>query len=139
MIKNILNKLPRKQTKLVDHRDGGSSTYPSNASTTSRSSYAVGSRSGNSNTTIGPGISSTSNSGPSYGNKLHDALNTKVNGNAGPVPYEALPSFRDVPNAEKQNLFIKKLSLCCVVFDFTDPVKNLKRKRYQEADISGAC
>ncbi|XP_051140735.1 serine/threonine protein phosphatase 2A 59 kDa regulatory subunit B' eta isoform-like isoform X2 [Andrographis paniculata] len=46
----------------------------------------------------------------------------------GPVPYEALPSFRDVPNAEKQSLFIKKLSLCCVVFDFTDPTKNLKEK-----------
>ncbi|KAK6128291.1 hypothetical protein DH2020_037968 [Rehmannia glutinosa] len=125
MIKNILNRLPRKQTKLVDNRDGGSSTYPSNAS---RSTYATGSRSGNSNTTVSPGINSTSIAGPNYGNKLHDPLNTKVNGNGGLVPYEALPSFRDVPNSEKQNLFLKKLSLCCVVFDFTDPVKNLKEK-----------
>ncbi|KAK6153135.1 hypothetical protein DH2020_012774 [Rehmannia glutinosa] len=121
----ILTRLPRKQTKLVDNRDGGSSTYPSNAS---RSTYATGSRSGNSNTTVSPGINSTSNAGPNYGNKLHDPLNTKVNGNGGLVPYEALPSFRDVPNSEKQNLFLKKLSLCCVVFDFTDPVKNLKEK-----------
>ncbi|PIN17813.1 Serine/threonine protein phosphatase 2A, regulatory subunit [Handroanthus impetiginosus] len=122
MIKNILNKLPRKQNKLVDNRDGGSSTYPSNASTTSRSNYGTASRSANSNT------AAVSNSGPNYGNKLHDPLNSKVNGNAGVLPYEALPSFRDVPNSEKQNLFLKKLSLCCVVFDFTDPVKNLKEK-----------
>ncbi|KAL2505306.1 Serine/threonine protein phosphatase 2A 57 kDa regulatory subunit B' theta [Abeliophyllum distichum] len=53
--------------------------------------------------------------------------NAKVNGNAV-VAYEALPSFRDVTNSEKQILFIKKLNLCCVVFDFTDPTKNLKEK-----------
>ncbi|KAF3595989.1 hypothetical protein DY000_02025289 [Brassica cretica] len=44
------------------------------------------------------------------------------------TPYEALPSFKDVPNTEKQNLFIKKLNLCRVVFDFTDPTKNIKEK-----------
>ncbi|KAG8366793.1 hypothetical protein BUALT_Bualt16G0004700 [Buddleja alternifolia] len=125
MIKNILNRLPRKQTKLVENRDGGSSTLSSNASATSRSNHVAGSRSGNSNAT---NHNSTLNTAPNYGNKFHEQLNTKVNGNNGALPYEALPSFRDVPNAEKQNLFIKKLSLCCVVFDFTDPVKNLKEK-----------
>ncbi|KAL8528147.1 hypothetical protein ACS0TY_005815 [Phlomoides rotata] len=116
-------KLPRKQNKSADNRDGGgSSTYPSNASTTSRN---AGSRSGNSNTAVS-GMNSALNSGPSYGNKLQDPLNTRLNGNAG--SYEALPSFKDVPNSEKQNLFIKKLNMCCVVFDFTDPTKNLKEK-----------
>jgi serine/threonine-protein phosphatase 2A regulatory subunit B' len=33
-----------------------------------------------------------------------------------------------VPSSEKQNLFIKKLNLCCITFDFTDPTKNLKGK-----------
>ncbi|XP_047341794.1 serine/threonine protein phosphatase 2A 59 kDa regulatory subunit B' gamma isoform-like [Impatiens glandulifera] len=42
--------------------------------------------------------------------------------------YEALPSFRDVPNSEKQNLFFKKLKMCCVVFDFNFTTKNLKEK-----------
>ncbi|KAF5442940.1 hypothetical protein F2P56_035546 [Juglans regia] len=43
-------------------------------------------------------------------------------------PYEALPAFRDVSSFEKQNLLIGKLKLCSVVFDFTDPTKNLKEK-----------
>ncbi|EYU44814.1 hypothetical protein ABFS82_08G006000 [Erythranthe guttata] len=128
MIKNILNKLPRKQAKLAENRDGGSSNFSSNTSTTSRNSSATGSKSGNSNATVLSGISSSQNSGLNNGNKRHDLWNIKVNANAGPVPFEALPSFKDVPNAEKQNLFIKKLSLCCVVFDFTDPTKNLKEK-----------
>ncbi|KAL6521804.1 hypothetical protein OROGR_018373 [Orobanche gracilis] len=117
MIKNILNKLPRKQTKLADNRDGGSSNYPPNPS---RSTHSTNSKSGNSSTTV---ANSTSNTF-----KHHGPL--RANGNAGSAlgPYESLPSFKDVPNSEKQNLFLKKLNLCCVVFDFTDPVKNLKEK-----------
>ncbi|XP_057445679.1 serine/threonine protein phosphatase 2A 59 kDa regulatory subunit B' zeta isoform-like isoform X2 [Lotus japonicus] len=42
--------------------------------------------------------------------------------------YEALPAFRDVPSSEKPNLFIRKLSMCCVVFDFNDPAKHFKVK-----------
>ncbi|CAN7013055.1 hypothetical protein IGI04_012320 [Brassica rapa subsp. trilocularis] len=42
--------------------------------------------------------------------------------------YEPLPSFRDVPASEKPTLFIKKLTMCCVLFDFTDPSKNLREK-----------
>ncbi|XP_019189941.1 PREDICTED: serine/threonine protein phosphatase 2A 57 kDa regulatory subunit B' iota isoform [Ipomoea nil] len=41
---------------------------------------------------------------------------------------EPLVSFKDVPSSEKLNLFISKLSLCCVVFDFTDPTKNTAEK-----------
>ncbi|KAL0450753.1 UNVERIFIED_CONTAM: Serine/threonine protein phosphatase 2A regulatory subunit B' eta isoform [Sesamum latifolium] len=126
MIKNFLNKIPRKQGKLAENRDGESYAFSSNASTTSRSNLATGSRSGNSNAAVIPGLNP--NSGPHYGNNLHDPLKTKVNGGVGTVPYEALPSFRDVPNSEKQNLFIRKLSLCCVMFDFTDPTKHLKEK-----------
>jgi serine/threonine-protein phosphatase 2A regulatory subunit B' len=41
---------------------------------------------------------------------------------------EPLVSFKDVPNSEKQNLFVSKLSLCCVVFDFSDPDKSSVEK-----------
>lgn len=41
---------------------------------------------------------------------------------------EPLVPFKDVPNAEKMNLFVSKLSLCCVTFDFTDPGKNIMDK-----------
>ncbi|KAL4363357.1 hypothetical protein GQ457_04G024590 [Hibiscus cannabinus] len=42
--------------------------------------------------------------------------------------YGALPGFRDVPSTEKQSLFIRKLNMCCVVFDFSDSTKNLREK-----------
>ncbi|XP_062217907.1 serine/threonine protein phosphatase 2A 57 kDa regulatory subunit B' kappa isoform-like [Phragmites australis] len=44
---------------------------------------------------------------------------------------EPLVSFKDVPNGEKQNLFVSKVSLCCVVFDFSDPNKNLAEKDFK--------
>lgn len=33
---------------------------------------------------------------------------------------EPLPSFRDVPGPERQNLFIRKLQICCFQCDFSD-------------------
>jgi serine/threonine-protein phosphatase 2A regulatory subunit B' len=44
---------------------------------------------------------------------------------------EPLVSFKDVPNGEKQNLFLSKVSLCCVVFDFSDPDKNSAEKDFK--------
>lgn len=128
MIKQILNRLPRKPSKSSESREGGgASISSSNASTSSRSSDPATGRSGNLNTAPVAGMNSTINSGSNYGNKLSQGVNSKLNGNSM-AAYEALPAFRDVPNSEKQNLFIKKLNLCCVVFDFTDPTRNLKEK-----------
>ncbi|XP_055825283.1 serine/threonine protein phosphatase 2A 57 kDa regulatory subunit B' theta isoform-like isoform X1 [Solanum dulcamara] len=121
MIKQILNKLPRKPSKSAENRDG-----PSNASTSSISSDLSSSRSGNSSAMSLSGTTSSLATGLSNVDRLPMAVNTKVNGIVS--PYEVLPSFRDVPNSDKQNLFIKKLNLCCVLFDFTDPTKDLKEK-----------
>ncbi|THG20048.1 hypothetical protein TEA_018589 [Camellia sinensis var. sinensis] len=126
-IASLQEMLPRKPSKSAENRDGGMSTTSSNVSATLRSDLAS-SQFGNLNATSVPGLNSTSNSGVSQGNKIPQALNSKSNGNSTFSSYEALPSFRDVPNSEKQNLFSKKLNLCCVVFDFTDPTKNLKEK-----------
>ncbi|KAJ4957594.1 hypothetical protein NE237_024705 [Protea cynaroides] len=41
---------------------------------------------------------------------------------------EPLLSFKDVPSPERQNLFVSKLNLCCVVFDFNDPNKDTVEK-----------
>ncbi|XP_057982799.1 serine/threonine protein phosphatase 2A 57 kDa regulatory subunit B' theta isoform-like [Malania oleifera] len=127
MIKHILNRLPKKPSKSSENRDGGTSISSSNSSASSRNSDLPSNRSGNSNALPLSGFSYDSNSGPSHGNKLSQAVNSKLNGNST-TTYEALPGFRDVPNSEKQNLFIKKLNMCCVVFDFADPTKNLKEK-----------
>nr|XP_043628080.1 serine/threonine protein phosphatase 2A 57 kDa regulatory subunit B' kappa isoform [Erigeron canadensis] len=41
---------------------------------------------------------------------------------------EPLLPFKDAPATEKMSLFISKLSLCCMVFDFSDPSKNVAEK-----------
>ncbi|EXC31382.1 Serine/threonine protein phosphatase 2A 59 kDa regulatory subunit B' eta isoform [Morus notabilis] len=129
MIKQLLNKLPKKPSKSAENREGGgTSTSSSNANNNSRSGDLASNRHGNPGGPSLSGLNSTSSLGVNYGNKLNQAVNSKLNGNTLASSYEALPSFRDVPNSEKQNLFIKKLNLCCVLFDFTDPVKNLKEK-----------
>ncbi|GAA0154908.1 protein phosphatase [Lithospermum erythrorhizon] len=48
---------------------------------------------------------------------------------------EPLLSFKDVPSSERMNLFISKLSLCCVVFDFTDPTKSVSEKDLKRATL----
>ena len=39
-----------------------------------------------------------------------------------------LPAFRDVPAAQNQALFVRKLHLCAFTFDFTDQSKNVREK-----------
>ncbi|EOY02658.1 hypothetical protein QUC31_018045 [Theobroma cacao] len=129
MIKQILNRLPRKPSKSSDNREGGggTSTSSSNASTSSRNSDLASTRYANASGAAFSGFNSTPNIGLNPGNKISQVVNAKLNGNMF-ASFEALPSFRDIPNSEKQNLFIRKLNLCCIVFDFTDPTKNFKEK-----------
>lgn len=137
MIKQILGKLPRKPSK-SSHNDS-SSEGRVNGALSVNSSYRLGSN----NTIKSSSASYNSGSGgsrPSNGtlaphsNKNNQAKKSAaaVTGQVGPIiapaVYEVLPSFRDVPSSEKQNLFIRKLNMCCVVFDFNDPTKNLKEK-----------
>jgi serine/threonine-protein phosphatase 2A regulatory subunit B' len=44
--------------------------------------------------------------------------------------------FTDTPPSEQQDLFIKKLQQCCVVFDFMDPVSDLKSKEVKRACLN---
>ncbi|KAJ0094103.1 hypothetical protein Patl1_16848 [Pistacia atlantica] len=135
MIKQILKKLPRKSSKTTDnHEVGGNSIAHSIASTGSRSSELGKSKAGNSNIVSSQGIDSATDLAQNYGNKIQRG-NLKLNGSSMLSSYEALPAFKDVPNAEKQSLFIKKLNLCCVVFDFTDPTKNLKEKEIKRQTL----
>jgi len=56
-------------------------------------------------------------------------------GKAGAI--EALPSFKDVAVSERQALFIKKLQLCAIPMDFTDPseVREKEMKRLNLLEI----
>lgn len=49
---------------------------------------------------------------------------------------EPLPLIRDAPFSEQHDLFIKKLRQCCVLFDFMDPVADLKSKEIKRACLN---
>lgn len=48
----------------------------------------------------------------------------------------ALPHLKDTPPSEQQDLLIKKLQQCCMVFDFMDPVADLKSKEIKRASLN---
>lgn len=138
MIKQIFGKLPRKPSKSSQNDSNGdvangnsslNSSLGPNSLNNSKSG-SVSSKSSNSGSRLNNGTlnsNSSSSSKPNQGKKT-----APLASQAGPmltsVVYEALPSFRDVPSSEKQGLFLKKLSMCCVIFDFSDPSKNLREK-----------
>uniref|UniRef100_A0A1J3DI46 Serine/threonine protein phosphatase 2A regulatory subunit n=1 Tax=Noccaea caerulescens TaxID=107243 RepID=A0A1J3DI46_NOCCA len=104
MFKQFLSKLPRKSSKT---ESGGELTRSSSApipSPTQRSGTSAGS------------APVRSNSGKRMSSAVFPA--SVVAG------IEPLVPFKDVPNSEKLNLFVSKVSLCCVTFDFSDPSKN---------------
>ena len=41
---------------------------------------------------------------------------------------EKLPSFHEVPNANRQDLFVQKLEQCNVIFDFNDASQDMRSK-----------
>ena len=133
MFKQIFSKLPRKSSKGSEH--GGSGRTHHGVTTSSKSSDSVSVTPGGTK----PGNSSSA--GQNHGNRVplpnvvneNNIHNNPNNGNFG--SYEALPAFRDVPSSEKPTLFIKKLRMCCVVFDFTDPAKHLKEKEIKRQTL----
>ncbi|KAL8538697.1 hypothetical protein ACS0TY_000639 [Phlomoides rotata] len=76
---------------------------------------------------------------------LHPVTLATVPHNPGTV--EVLPMLRDVPMSERHNLFLKKLQICCFLFDFSDPTKSVREKeikRHTLAELvdfvqSGSC
>uniref|UniRef100_A0A2P2KVQ7 Serine/threonine protein phosphatase 2A regulatory subunit n=1 Tax=Rhizophora mucronata TaxID=61149 RepID=A0A2P2KVQ7_RHIMU len=145
MIRQILGKLPKKPSKSSNgdsNNDGGINAYSSvysshvpNSLNPSKPS-SISSKSSN----LGSGGSSLNNGAHAPQSKSNQGKKSApAAAQAGPVlasgNYEALPSFRDVPSSEKQNLFIRKLNLCCVVFDFSDPSKNLKEKEIKRQTL----
>lgn len=109
----------------------GNSAKTSSASGKGSNSASVGSKLSNGN--YAPQLSSASvisNQGKKSGH-----VGSQVGQGVNFGVYEALPSFRDVPSAEKQNLFVRKLEMCCVLFDFSDASKNLKEKEIKRQTL----
>nr|XP_043627613.1 serine/threonine protein phosphatase 2A 59 kDa regulatory subunit B' gamma isoform-like [Erigeron canadensis] len=135
MIKQILNKLPRKPSSKTSQNDGGKNDISnSGVSNSGNKTVSSSGKSSSLNANTDSGLSKsvngsyTPNVKSNQGKKSGQVGSTQVSQGLNHIAYEQLPSFRDVPASEKQSLFIKKLSMCCVVFDFNDPSKNLKEK-----------
>lgn len=129
MIKQILNKLPRKPSSKTSQNDRGAKNDSMNSGVNSSSKTTSSSgKSPNLDSNKYVNGSSTINVKSNQGKKSGSIRSTQVSQGLNHAVYESLPSFRDVPVSEKHNLFIKKLNMCCVVFDFSDPSKNLKEK-----------
>lgn len=52
---------------------------------------------------------------------------------AGPI--DALPMFKDVQFNERPTLFLRKLQICCHVFDFTDTLKSVREKEIKRQTL----
>lgn len=122
MIKQILGRLPKKPSKSADAREAPSSGH----SASSRSNDIAGPRAGGLKEVSLAGTNFSSNSG--LGNKFFEGARANES-------FEALPNFRDVPTSERQNLFLRKVNVCCAVFDFTDPTKNTKEKELKRQTL----
>ncbi|GJU71819.1 serine/threonine protein phosphatase 2A 57 kDa regulatory subunit B' beta isoform-like protein [Tanacetum coccineum] len=51
------------------------------------------------------------------------------------VGVEVLPMLKDVPMADRHVLFLKKVQICGIVFDFTDTGKNVKEKEIKKQNL----
>ncbi|XP_016949124.1 serine/threonine-protein phosphatase 2A 56 kDa regulatory subunit gamma isoform isoform X2 [Drosophila biarmipes] len=47
----------------------------------------------------------------------------------------ALPALRETPASEREDLFIKKIRQCCTLFDFSEPLSDLKWKEVKRAAL----
>lgn len=129
MFKQLLSKLPGKHSKSSGNSEfTGNPTVTLNSSTSSKKSDGGGKKSGKKVITAPSAPISSLNIGEKSirdGNSVNSVI----------ASFEALPALRDVPNSEKQNLFVKKMNTCCVSFDFTDPTKNLKEKEMKRQTL----
>ncbi|XP_044487052.1 serine/threonine protein phosphatase 2A 57 kDa regulatory subunit B' beta isoform-like [Mangifera indica] len=51
------------------------------------------------------------------------------------VSIESLPLFRDVPVSDRQNLFLRKLQVCCFLLDFSDTTKSVREKEIKRQTL----
>ncbi|KAK6137897.1 hypothetical protein DH2020_028355 [Rehmannia glutinosa] len=64
-----------------------------------------------------------------------------------PGVVEVLPMLKDVPISERHGVFIRKVQVCCVFFDFTDTMKSAREKEIKRQTLtelvdlvqSGSC
>ncbi|KAJ4915663.1 Serine/threonine protein phosphatase 2A 57 kDa regulatory subunit B' theta isoform [Raphanus sativus] len=123
MWKQIISKLPKKSSSSKNHSSSNNATASTSKTSSSHDNATGKSHSKNAPPPAAAKPPASASSPPKDGNFNRNGI------------YEALPSFKDVPNAEKPNLFLRKLSLCCVLFDFSDPTKCVKEKEIKRQTL----
>ncbi|KAI5074263.1 hypothetical protein GOP47_0010224 [Adiantum capillus-veneris] len=140
MIRQILGRLPRTKPTKPDNNEATGGQPPASAgglinSIKALSAQAASSAHAGAFGKAGPETSTLSSAPPSRIANGARTVPFPVGDNPFSFSQEPLPLFRDVPNSEKQNLFIRKLNLCTVVFDFTDASKNVKEKEIKKQTL----
>ncbi|CAN1838470.1 Serine/threonine protein phosphatase 2A 59 kDa regulatory subunit B' eta isoform [Linum perenne] len=112
MIKQILGRLPRKPSK--SSSDNNNAAVYSDITSPPPAPESASSHLVNTNTSIGtkPTNGTNSNSKPSS-NSIAEPVHT----------------------SDKQKLLVTKLNLCCTIYDFTDPTKNIKEKEIKRQTL----
>ncbi|KAJ6847002.1 serine/threonine protein phosphatase 2A 57 kDa regulatory subunit B' iota isoform [Iris pallida] len=122
MWKQFLSKFPKKSSK-----SGDATTSNPNSPNSARGG---GSGVGANGNAVQWSTSSSSGGGGSSGSRSANPKKTSsaVFPSSVVAGIEPLLSFKDVSSQEKPNLFISKLNVCSVVFDFSDLNKNSTEK-----------
>ena len=105
MLKQFLSKFPRKSSKSGATSDSLSSADPNDETSSSSPTLKA----------------SSANNAPKR-------TSSAIFPSSVVAGIEPLLSFKEVSGQDKQNLFISKMNLCCVVFDFNDQSKNIVEK-----------
>jgi serine/threonine-protein phosphatase 2A regulatory subunit B' len=53
-----------------------------------------------------------------------------------PPDYKPLPQLKDARPSEKSNLLLRKIEQCCFMFDFVDPMSDLRAKEVKRAALT---
>ncbi|MCO5560502.1 hypothetical protein L7F22_014117 [Adiantum nelumboides] len=140
MIRHILGRLPRTKPAKPDNNEETVGQPSVSAGGFINSIKALSAQ--------GPSSAHTGSYGKTgpESSTLNSVATSRIANGARTVPFpvsdnpfsfsqEPLPLFRDVPISEKENLFIRKLNICTVVFDFTDGSKNVKEKEIKKQTL----
>ncbi|XP_050077235.1 serine/threonine-protein phosphatase 2A 56 kDa regulatory subunit gamma isoform-like [Anopheles maculipalpis] len=117
---------------------------PAAAATTTATSLS-NSNINNNSTTNGTGQNGKQLSGAagSLEKRPGGSTNTTNSGSSGTSRYiipkyyeiETLPPLKDADPSEREDLFIQKLQQCCVLFDFSEPLNDLKYKEIKRCAL----
>ncbi|CAN1152943.1 Serine/threonine protein phosphatase 2A 59 kDa regulatory subunit B' eta isoform [Linum perenne] len=136
MIKQLLGKIPRKSSKSGENgetrRKNGKKGSKAGSNASSKGITNEISKSGYERLNH-PGSESATQT--NNGSKITSSVSQNGNLGLGLYAYEPLPAFKDVPNSEKPALFLRKLKLCSVVFDFNDPANHVKEKEMKRQTL----